>query len=84
MNMTGANSMKMDFNEKDFKNIQQYNDAEVPRKNGNFRYLTKLNGNTITEFDIFNTLYYEFFPKEKIDDKEVKSKHKKSQSVYYS
>ncbi len=63
--MMGANSMAVGLTENEFKIIQKYRAALVPRKHGNFRNLSMLNGKTITEYDMFNTLYYEFFPDEK-------------------
>jgi len=40
-------------------------DIKVPRKYGNFKNLINLNGSKISEYDLFNTLYYELFPAEK-------------------
>lgn len=63
--MTGANTMKMQLTDKEYNDIRKLKDIKVPRSYGNFRNLTMLNSNKITELDIFNTLYYELFPKEK-------------------
>lgn len=63
--MTGANTMKMQLTEKDYKAMMKAKDIKIPRNHGNFRYLMHLNGFKITEYDIFNTLYYELFPDDK-------------------
>ena len=61
--------MEYTFTEKEFKGLQKERFATVPRQKGNFRRLKQLNGKNITRLDMFNTLYYEFFPEEKDESK---------------
>lgn len=79
----GANSMAAGLTENEFKIIQKYRPAPVPRRHGNFRNLTGLNDKTITEYDMFNTLYFEFFPDEKLfaDERGKNGLHRHSNSM---
>ena len=66
MNMQNINTMAFKLTDSEVKFLQKEQPAIVPRKNGNFKMLRSLNGKAITHMDIFNTLYYEFFPEEDV------------------